>query len=150
MQKDLVIFYVDDDPEDLDVLAEVGISMGIEVVPIDDSAQVYAKIQSLLPNVDVSTSNAAKVIFLDVNMPLKSGYDLLEELKHSDTLHGLPVVTFSTGHDLETIEKCWQLGADMYIRKGSSLDGYKKMLRKVMAIDWHSYERSEENFILTA
>lgn len=142
MQKDLVIYYVDDDPEDLDVLAEIGIAMGIEVVPIDDSDQVYAKIQR--------TSKGPKVIFLDVNMPLKSGYDLLEEFKHSDSLHGLPIVTFSTGNDLETIEKCWQLGADMYIRKGSSLDGYKKMLRKVMDIDWQSYVRSEENFILTA
>jgi len=141
MQKDLVIYYVDDDPEDLDVLAEIGISMGIEVVPIDDSNQVYAKIQPL--------RNGAKIIFLDVNMPLKSGYELLEEIKHS-ALHRMPVVTFSTGHDLETIEKCWALGADMYIRKGSSLDGYKKMLRKVMAIDWQSYVRSEENFILTA
>ena len=142
MQKDLVIYYVDDDPEDLDVLAEIGISMGIEVIPIDDSEQVYSKIQH--------TNNGPKVIFLDVNMPLKSGYDLLEEFKHSDTLHGLPIVTFSTGHDLETIEKCWELGADMYIRKGSSLDGYKKILRQVMAIDWLSYKRSEENFILTA
>ena len=142
MRKDLVIYYVDDDPEDLDVLAEIGISMGIEVVPIDDSEQVYAKIQP--------THQGPKVIFLDVNMPLKSGYELLEEFKHSDVLHGLPVVTFSTGHDLETIEKCWQLGADMYIRKGSSLDGYKKMLRKVLDIDWQSYVRSEENFILTA
>jgi CheY-like chemotaxis protein len=142
MQKDLVIYYVDDDPEDLDVLAEIGISMGVEVIPIDDSDQVYTKIRH--------TSQASKIIFLDVNMPLKSGYEILEEFKHSATLHGLPIVTFSTGHDLETIEKCWQLGADMYIRKGSSLDGYKKMLRKVMAIDWQSHVRSEENFILTA
>jgi DNA-binding response OmpR family regulator len=142
MQNDLVIYYVDDDPEDLDVLAEIGISMGIEVIPISESDQVYAEIKH--------TKQGPKVIFLDVNMPLKSGYDLLEEFKHSDTLHGLPIVTFSTGHDLETIEKCWQLGADMYIRKGSSLDSYKKILRRVMAIDWRSYVRNEDNFILTA
>ena len=142
MQNDLVIYYVDDDPEDLDVLAEIGIAMGIEVIPISDSDQVYAQIKH--------TKHGPKIIFLDVNMPLKSGYDLLEEFKHSDTLHGYPIVTFSTGHDIETIEKCWQLGADMYIRKGSSLDSYKNILRRVMAIDWRSHVRNEENFILTA
>lgn len=140
MQTDLVIYYVDDDPEDLDVLAEIGISMGIEVVPIHESEEVHTKINY--------TERGPKVIFLDVNMPIKSGYDLLEELKLSGTMN-LPVVTFTTGHDVETIEKCWQLGADMYIRKGNSLERYKEILRQVKAIDWQSYQRSEENFVLT-
>lgn len=142
MGADLVIYYVDDDPEDLDVLAEIGISMGIEIVPIHESDEVHSKIQQ--------TDQGPKVIFLDVNMPVKSGYDLLEEFKHSDHLKNFPIVTFSTGHDVATIEKCWQLGADMYIRKGNSLDRYKEILRQVKAIDWQSYKRSEENFVLTA
>lgn len=148
----MVIYYVDDDPEDLDVLAEIGISMGIEVVPIHESDEVHSKI--LQTDQDTTRGeaelSAAKVIFLDVNMPVKSGYELLEELKLSESLKSLPIITFSTGHDVATIEKCWQLGADMYIRKGSSLDRYKEILRQVKAIDWQSYKRSEETFVLTA
>lgn len=142
MGKNLVIYYVDDDPEDLDVLAEIGMGMGIEVIPIHGTNGVQDKISA--------DKEGTKVIFLDVNMPVKSGFDLLEELKHSETCQNLPIVTFSTGHDLETIEKCWQLGADMYIRKGQSVVRYKEILAQVNSIDWQHYTRNEENFILTA
>jgi response regulator RpfG family c-di-GMP phosphodiesterase len=140
MLSDLVIYYVDDDPEDLDVFAEVAISMDVEVIPINESDDVKRKI--LLPH------DGVKILFLDVNMPIKSGYEVLEEFKRTESLNHFPIVTFSTGHDSETIKKCWDLGADLFIQKGNSLDRYKEILRQVKTIDWRSFKRTQEKFVL--
>ncbi len=39
------------------------------------------------------------VLFLDLNMPCKNGYECLEEIKRSDELKSLPIIIFSTSYD---------------------------------------------------
>jgi len=140
MKDNLIIFYVDDDPEDLDVFAETAISAGVDVVPLSDSDDIASNV--------LKADGRDKVIFVDINMPAKSGFDLLKELRQSDDLKKLPIVAFSTGHDAVTIKKCWDFGADLFIRKGSSLEQYREILTAVEAIDWSSFTRDPKAFVL--
>lgn len=135
---DFLIFYVDDDPEDLDVFAETAMAMDIKVIPISDLDEMESKIMSRA---------GLKVMFLDINMPGKSGYDVLKDIRKSNSLKNLPIVAFSTGHDAVTIKKCWDFGADLFIRKGSSLQEYQEIFKYVKAVDWSSFTRDPKAFV---
>lgn len=46
------------------------------------------------------------VLFLDLNMPRKTGLECLAEIKRDDRFKDLPVVIFSTSKDEAIIKKC--------------------------------------------
>jgi len=137
---DFRIFYVDDDPEDLDVFAETAMALGIEVIPINDPNELETALRNAPPGL--------KVVFLDINMPGKNGYELLKDIRKSDTLGNLPLIAFSTGHDAVTIKKSWDFGADLFIRKGDSLKYYKEIFKQVKKIHWIGFTRDPKAFVL--
>jgi len=61
------------------------------------------------------------VLFLDLNMPRKNGFECLMEIKQHEKLKGLPVVIFSTSGSHDNMSILFKTGADVYIRKPGSL-----------------------------
>lgn len=59
------------------------------------------------------------LIFLDLNMPMISGKDCLEEIRADKRLSGLPVVIYSTSDAPDDIDDCYRLGANLYAQKPS-------------------------------
>ena len=57
------------------------------------------------------------VLFLDLNMPRKNGFECLSEIKQNEKLKGLPVVIFSTSNSQDKIQILFNAGADIYVRK---------------------------------
>ena len=57
------------------------------------------------------------LIFLDLNMPLMSGKQFLEELKNYEELMKIPVVILSTSSDSKSIMETKALGAKHFITK---------------------------------
>jgi DNA-binding response OmpR family regulator len=57
------------------------------------------------------------LIFLDLNMPLKNGFDCLKEIKKDDKLKSLPVIIYSTSGEEEVIKLVYKAGALFYIQK---------------------------------
>ncbi len=66
------------------------------------------------------TNQLPDVIFLDLNMPRKNGFECLAEIKHNKKLKNLPVVIFSTSFEQDKISILFKTGADVYIRKPGS------------------------------
>lgn len=57
------------------------------------------------------------VVFLDLNLPILDGYQVLERLKKDDKTRKIPVVIISTTDDSREMERCYELGANAYISK---------------------------------
>jgi CheY-like chemotaxis protein len=57
------------------------------------------------------------VLFLDINMPGKNGFECLAEIKQNEKLKDLPVVMFSTSNEQDKISILFKGGADIYVRK---------------------------------
>ncbi|WP_018343937.1 response regulator [Cytophaga aurantiaca] len=91
------------------------------------------------------------VIFLDLNMPTKNGFECLEEIKKNETLKHLPVIIFSTTVQEEAVNKVYKEGANFYIRKPDNFNQLKKILKKVLTIDWLKEVKqiSKEQFIVS-
>lgn len=77
-------------------------------------------------------SNPA-LILLDLNMPRKDGWEVLSEIKATESLRRIPVIIFTTSSEEEDIARSYELGASSYITKPStfeSLIGLIEVLRR--------------------
>ncbi|SPF46341.1 Response regulator receiver protein [Syntrophobacter sp. SbD1] len=72
---------------------------------------------------------APDLIFLDLNMPKKDGFETLKEIKGHPELKAIPVLIFSTAKDQEQIEVCYKLGANSYITKPMAFENLVKTVR---------------------
>ncbi len=92
------------------------------------------------------------VLFLDLNMPRKTGIECLSEIKQNDKLANLPVVIFSTSFDRKVVDFLYEGGANYYIRKPSEFSSLKEVIHTVLTIlrQTDFKQPAKENFILQA
>jgi len=57
------------------------------------------------------------LVLLDLNLPDMSGIDILKRLKENEHLRVLPVVVLTTTDDKSEIQRCYELGCNVYITK---------------------------------
>ena len=73
-------------------------------------------------------------IFLDINMPLKNGFEVLRELKANNALRNIPVYIFSTSCSPNDQKVMADLGAKKCYVKPASFEGYKKIITEIVAM----------------
>jgi CheY-like chemotaxis protein len=89
------------------------------------------------------------ILFLDLNMPLKNGIECLDEIRGDRKLRELPVVVFSTSSHPGTINRMYEIGAHLYIRKPNDFNSLRKVIRHVLSRDWvHPVKPPKEEFVL--
>lgn len=133
------IFYADDDVDDLDFFKEVTNEINEPVALFEEGAQLLKTLHNPPPK--------ASVIFLDLNMPVKSGFDVLQEIKSTPGIEKIPVVILTTSINPADVELCKNLGANLYIRKPTSISGLKKAINHVLSIDWNNFVASDKEFV---
>jgi DNA-binding NtrC family response regulator len=74
------------------------------------------------------SDNLPDALFLDLNMPRKSGFECLSEIKLIDKLKDLLVIIFSTSLNMKVVDLLYQNGAHYYIRKPEEYDKLKKVI----------------------
>ncbi len=139
---DMVIHYADDDTDDLYLFKKA-----LERVELKASLKLYNNGQDLLNSIK-ETSEEEAVVFLDINMPGKSGLSVLKEIREDEKLKGMPVVMYSTSTDPNGIMVSQTIGADLYVVKPTSFITLTKLLQKVLTIDWKEFEAGEDTFVL--
>jgi len=126
------IFYTDDDADDRDVFREV-------IKEIDEEVYIFTQRDGEeLMNILKNPPPRAHLIFLDLNMPGKNGYEVLREIRASEKLRDLPVIIFSTSSDEDSITQTKALGATLYINKPTSYTELKRILKQVLSIEWET------------
>lgn len=90
------------------------------------------------------------VLFLDLNMPRKNGFECLTELKQQEKFNNLPVIIYSTSFDHEIINLLYKKGATFYIRKPAEFSTLKQIIHTAIkqAMDTFSLQPGKEKFIL--
>ena len=77
-------------------------------------------------------SISPEVIFLDLNMPVMSGQQVLIELKNDPALQNIPVIIFSTSSRPSTIQEMKDLGATNFITKPSGFKDLVNILKPLL------------------
>ncbi|GLU54631.1 response regulator [Dyadobacter frigoris] len=137
------IFLVDDDEDDCllfeDALREV--CDMTELRTANDGMELMDILENKMPP-------TPDVIFLDLNMPKKNGYECLTEIRKEAKFKDIPVVIFSTSGEEEIINRLYDEGADYYIKKPGSFSKLKLAIQHILAIDWrqHRFKTFKEDF----
>lgn len=90
------------------------------------------------------------VLFLDLNMPKKSGLQCMAEIKATDALRHIPIIIYSTSADKMVVNDMYQLGAHHYIQKPGQFSNLKTVIKKAIALFSVETERprSMDTFII--
>ena len=87
-----------------------------KIVPLADGARALA----FLFGADGSglvNKGRPLLVLLDLNLPDMSGIDILKRLKENEHLRPVPVVVLTTTDDKVEIQRCYDLGCNVYITK---------------------------------
>ncbi|WP_433810559.1 response regulator [Flavobacterium johnsoniae] len=138
--KNFTIFYTDDDEDDLNIFTDA-----VESLSRDINLLTYSGGEKLL-NAIYHPPPVPSVIFLDLNMPGKNGFDVLNELKGSDK-SDIPVIIFSTSNEPGIIDKCLKLGANYFITKPVLMKDIVKSIEHSLNINWKEFVPDRKNFV---
>ena len=130
------LLLADDDEDDCAFFKEAldELLFSTELVTVNDGVQLM---DFLAKN---PSENLPDILFLDLNMPRKNGYECLTEIKETNELKDLPIIIFSTSLDNSIIDTLYEKGATYYIRKPGDFSKLKKVISNALNIS------SENNF----
>jgi CheY-like chemotaxis protein len=71
------------------------------------------------------------LVLLDLNLPDMSGLDILARLKEHEELRRMPVIVLTTTDDQREIQRCYELGCNVYITKPVNYDTFAQAIRQL-------------------
>ena len=75
--------------------------------------------------------NGPALVLLDLNLPDMSGTTILERIKTTPELKRTPVVVLTTTDDQREIQRCYDLGANVYITKPVDYENFAQAIRQL-------------------
>ncbi len=121
MSTTLNLWLADDDADDCMFFKEA-----LDELPLDSSLVTVNNGEELMRALATKSTTLPDVLFLDLNMPRKTGFECLSEIKRNEGLKSIPVIIYSTSLDLAVVNLLYEKGAHHYIRKPGEFSDLKK------------------------
>ena len=123
----LEILLVEDNPADVRLTAEAlkaeNIPNNLNVVEDGTQAMAYLRREGRY-----GKTARPGLVLLDLNLPKKSGHEVLREIKEDPSLRTIPVVILTMSKAEEDIERSYLLRADCYVTKPVDFTQFKKVV----------------------
>ena len=127
------ILLADDDMDD-----RIFFGNALSEMPIRTTLITVNDGEQLMDYLKDHVADLPDVLFLDLSMPRKTGFECLAEIKENEKLKNLPVIMFTTsftrGIELEynLISTLSNMGAQDYIRKPGDYEEYKLVIHQAL------------------
>ncbi len=140
------VLLADDDEDDRNIFIDA-----LNELKINTVVQTVKDGQELIDHLTQDNNLLPHVLFLDLNMPCKTGLDCLIEIKRIDRLKDVAIAIYSTSSSEKDIEETFIRGANVYIKKPNNFSSLKKVLSQVITINWqyHTSGLNRDNFLLS-
>jgi len=124
------VLLVDDDPGDVLLVREAfednKVGNLLSVVSDGVEAMQYVRREG-----DYAEAARPDLILLDLNLPRKSGIEVLAEIKGDPVLSMIPVVVLTTSEAEEDIVRAYKLHANAYITKPVGFDQFSQIVHQI-------------------
>jgi DNA-binding response OmpR family regulator len=101
-----------------------------EIVPFSDGTSALEYLMGRDGSGEAS-SGRALLVLLDLNLPDMTGVDILKKVKANNHTKRSPVVVLTTTDDEREIQRCYDLGANVYITKPVDYEGFANAIRQL-------------------
>ncbi len=130
ISKIIEILLVEDNPGDVrltqEALKEYKMFSSLHVVTDGEEAMAFLRKEEKYKDVP-----RPDLILLDLNLPKKSGREVLAEIKADEKLRTIPVVVLTTSQSEDDISKAYNLNANCFISKPVDLDQFMKVVQSI-------------------
>lgn len=116
------ILIIDDDTDDVEILADVLKTTGVDAVHY-----VHTALQAFMYLEEVRHTMLPKLIVTDMHLPGITGHEFLTDLKGMDPYKHIHVIVLSSHKSSQDIETARQLGVKDYLEKPYSYAEYQKV-----------------------
>ena len=120
------ILLIEDAEPDVFLVREALKSAGLdfELNVLDDGEKAVDFIDTLDRNRD---KECPQLVLLDLNLPKRTGDQILEHMRHSNRCKDVPVVIVTSSDSPRDKAEASRLGATQYFRKPSRLDEFMRL-----------------------
>lgn len=144
--KHLDILLADDDTDDCGFFEEA-----LNELPVSWKLTAVHDGEQLMRLLNEESGKLPHILFLDLNMPRKNGFECLAEIKGNKKLKDLPVIILSTSYEQDVVNLLFQNGAQYFIRKPSTFARFKKIILFTLTLisKQQVTQPAKEHFVLT-
>lgn len=141
----LKIILVDDDDDDHFIFFKT-----LDEIAIPTELTCFVSGDSVLQFLSKNLLNLPDVIFLDLNMPRKSGSECLNEIKQNKKLNHIPVIVYSTAYHKDIVDCLYKSGAFFCMQKSAENKSTKKAITLALQsiLENQTNQPSREKFTL--
>jgi len=129
--KPYTILLVEDDPNDVLLIQRAfrksDVANPIQVV--GDGEEAIAYLSGRGPYADRERYPLPVLLLLDLKLPRKSGFEVLEWLRQQPGLKRLPVAVLTSSAETPDINRAYDLGANSYLVKPVRFEGLLRMVQ---------------------
>ena len=130
MTKTLNILLVEDNPADA-LLTRVALQHGLVNSTLHHVLDGVEAVDYLFRRGRHAGVARPDLVLLDLNLPRKSGREVLAEIKADAGLRSIPVVILSTSQSAEDVGAAYELFANCYVSKPLEFDHYQSVVAAV-------------------
>ncbi|MDB6022017.1 MAG: two-component system response regulator [Pedosphaera sp.] len=131
MDRNLTILIIEDDPNDAlllqKALSRERITNPLQVV--HDGQEAIEYLQGEGPYQDRARFPFPSVIFTDLKMPRRSGFEVLEWLRCHPDCSVIPLIILTNSKIDADIKRAYEMGANAYLVKPASLQDLQEMVK---------------------
>jgi CheY-like chemotaxis protein len=124
------ILLVEDDPGDVMLIREALVEhkVGNALSVVSDGVQAMEFVRGLGAYAGVERPD---LVLLDLNLPRKSGAEVLAEIKGDPELSMIPVVVLTTSESEDDVLRSYQRHANAYITKPLDFERFRDIVRQI-------------------
>ncbi|SFF20215.1 response regulator [Flavobacterium xueshanense] len=130
-QDPMHILLADDDEDDRTFFSEA-----ITELKMDNKLTLFKDGKDLMDYLELPNIKLPHILFLDLNMPGKTGIDCLKEIRANTRFKDVSVAIYSTSSSKKDIEDTFIEGANIYIKKPNDFSMLKKVIKEVVNMNW--------------
>ena len=130
-QDPMHILLADDDEDDRTFFSEA-----ITELKMDNKLTLFKDGKELMDYLVLPDIKLPHILFLDLNMPGKTGIDCLKEIRANTRFKDVSVAIYSTSSSEKDIEDTFIEGANIYIKKPNDFSMLKKVIKEVINMNW--------------